>query len=125
LPAGGSYVPFSGNFHGHGPGGDDIFWFDPTATAEKMWDFVRGVPHSTQPSQNVEGSYVPATGDYLVDGFHDIFWLRDDFTWLLWDWNGCDASFCYFDVWESAPAAGATQAGETSAVEVGSVIVDA
>ncbi len=123
LPAGGNYSPFSGDFYGDGWRGDDILFFDPTAGPEKEWHFFRGVPYNVPPVENVEGPYAPATGDYLVDGFEDVFWLRDDGTWILWDSNGCDNSGCYWDLWENAPASVASEAGESTAVEVGSVTV--
>jgi hypothetical protein len=125
LPAGGSYRPFSADLFGEGWRGHDIVFFDPTAGPDKLWDFLLGRLYAGTLPQQVAGPYVAATGDYLLDSREDIFWLRDDFTWMLWDSNGCDFASCYYDLYQSQPAAAATQAGETAAVEVGSVVIDA
>jgi hypothetical protein len=121
LAAGGNYRPFSVDFFNEGWRGEDIFFYDPAA-ADKLWDFYLGGLYSGNLPQQVTEAFVPASGDYLVDGFEDVLWLRANGTWMFWDSNGCNATHCFWQVHQSAgpAAAGAAQ----TAAAVGSVSME-
>ena len=71
----GTYSPFTVDLYADGPGGEDIFWYAPGAGGDSVWDFHGGQRRSFPDPQ--PGYYVPAAGDFFVDGPEEILWDND------------------------------------------------
>lgn len=78
----GTYRPFTVDLYADGPGGEDIFWYAPGAGGDSVWDFHGGQRRSFPDPQ--PGYYVPAAGDFFVDGPEEILWDNDAES-VLWD----------------------------------------
>ena len=85
----GTYSPFTVDLYADGPGGEDIFWYAPGAGGDSVWDFHGGQRRSFPDPQS--GYYVPAAGDFFVDGPEEILWDNDAES-VLWDHHPGSAS---------------------------------
>jgi len=72
---GGTYLPFSADVFGDGPGAEDIFWYAPGLPADGLWDFFFGPIHKI--AESVKGDYVTAAGDFFGDGADDLVFEND------------------------------------------------
>jgi hypothetical protein len=67
-----------------GDGRTDIFFYNPGTAGDPYWDFTpdRGTVKSTE---TVNGTYVPAAGDFFGDGCDDVFWFGTSSS-SIWNW---------------------------------------
>lgn len=79
----GTYTPIVGDFDGNGI--DDIFWYAPGSTTDRLWLFNGASGHSDI-AVGVGGTYQPAVIDANGDGRDDIIWYSptgSDGLWLF------------------------------------------
>jgi FG-GAP repeat len=79
---GGTYLPFSLDMFGDGPGSEDIFWYAPGTSPDGTWDFFFGDLFKF--AEDVDGDYVTAAGDFFGDPFEDIV-FENDSEFLLYE----------------------------------------
>jgi hypothetical protein len=89
IPVGGTaYQPFSGDFLGDGWRGGDIFWYQPNAAQNPVWQYFQGARESFYTQDNgpiTGGPHDTAVGDLFGDGQDDVFWLGETDA-ELWNW---------------------------------------
>lgn len=70
--------PLVGDYDGDGF--DDVFFYAPGATVDRIWWGTRrdlfGPASSAPAPHNVQGTYSPAAGDFDGDGRSDVVWLQ-------------------------------------------------